>query len=167
MNRHSLTLLNSNNKDSLQGLSNTLGALATGYSNNFSFPIIEEFLNQDYLAKIKNDSIKLHLQKFSRNLNISRSHDDYIFNQYRTVIEPFFNKNINYPEVAIASQKKNLTPGGPATDFGGFSNNLELWNILSFKVEVLVEQKMELNHLLALMEKLDKEIMRELDRKPK
>ena len=163
MNRRSLTLLNTKNKDSLQRLSETLGALATGYSNSFSFPIIEEFLNQDYLAKIPNDSIKFHLQNFSRFLTISKSHDDYIFNQYRTVIEPFFNENINYQEVAVPAQKKNLIPGGPATDFVRFSNNLKLWNILSFKVEVLAEQKTELNQLLALMEVLDKELLKELE----
>lgn len=162
-NERSLELLHTRNVDSLAKMNETLGALATVYAYSFSFPMVEEFLGQDYLSKIQNDKIKQHLQLFSRYLDNSKAYDDYIFNQYRTVIEPFFNKNINYAEVALYAQKKNLHLGGPQTDYSAFLDNLELWNILSFKVEVLTEQQAGLYRLLELIKKLDQEITKELE----
>ena len=132
----SLTYLQSNDKDSLDLLKNTIGILASNKTTNFTSPIAEEFFEKGLLSKVKNDTIKLYLERFKVNSNRLNTYDDYLDAQYVNAIEPFFTKHINYSEVT-GNRRSLVISGGPKTDFGRFQGNLELWNLITFKIEAI------------------------------
>jgi hypothetical protein len=163
-NNRSLDIINLKNRDSLYLLKETLGALGTAYTSDFLFPIINEFLNEGYLAKIKNDSLKLGFQYFSIALNDLNSNDEYISNQYSTSIEPYFYNTINYAEVVHGGADLNeLKTGGPSTNYEQFYDNLELWNLLTFKVETTISQRRGVDRLNRILEFIDEKIQEELN----
>jgi hypothetical protein len=163
-NNRSLDIINLKNRDSLYLLKETLGALGTAYTSDFLFPIINEFLNEGYLAKIKNDSLKLGFQYFSIALNDLNSNDEYISNQYSTSIEPYFYNTINYAEVVHGGADLNeLKTGGPITNYEQFYDNLELWNLLTFKVETTISQRRGVDRLNRILEFIDEKIQEELN----
>ena len=162
-NNRSLDIINLKNRDSLYLLKETLGALGTAYTSEFLFPIINEFLNEGYLAKIKNDSLKLGFQYFSMALNDLNSIDEYISNQYSTSIEPYFYNTLNYAEVVHGGADLNeLKTGGPSTNYGQFYDDLELWNLLTFKVETTNSQQRRVDGLYRILEFIDEKIQEKL-----
>ncbi len=136
-NKRALRILNSKNLDSLDVLKGLLGATATNWISEYSFPITNEFLNQNYLSSIENDSLKSDFKFFTQILKRVEGVNNYNNVQYQNSIEPFFTQNINYSEVALKNYRKNLIIGGPKTDFRVLFENLEIWNILTFKLESL------------------------------
>ena len=140
-NNRSLDILNLKNRDSLHELKETLGALGTAFTVNLTFPMIDEFLREGYLARINNEDLKVWFQFFRITLNNINSLDDYISKQYSTSIEPYFYSRINYSEVAFISVRNQLKSGGPPNDYHQFYNDMELWNLLTFKNESLLHQK--------------------------
>lgn len=155
-NKRSLELLALNNKDSLPKLKETLGALGTSYVADFHIPVLQEFLDQDYLTKIKSDSLKIYMNDFIYVYKASKAMDDYSDEQYRVTIEPYFNKHINYALIAEARHREGLVVGGPSIDYNSFANNLELWNIITFKLETLNSQLRVLNGYTKILEGLQK-----------
>ena len=71
---------------------------------------------------------------------------DFNKTQYINTIEPFFNKNIKYSEVALQDYRKDLVQGGPKVNDENLFNNLELWNIITFKLEALLGESRMLEH---------------------
>ena len=55
--------------------------------------------------------------------------------QYLNSIEPFIIRSFNYQAVALKRYQDLLIPGGPPIDYTQFNENLELWNIVTFKLE--------------------------------
>ncbi|RED44568.1 hypothetical protein DFQ10_103255 [Winogradskyella eximia] len=165
-NRKTLEILSSNNKDSIPTLQKTLGALGTAWINDFNYPIIEEFMNEGYLAKVNNTKIKDELQAFSIQLNHFNTIDKGIGDQYSLTIEPFINKHLNYSQIALNRYKNSLVSGGPATDFEKLFNNLEAWNIVTLKLEMLIYQKNSLEVFKAMTERLTNLLNSELNLKP-
>lgn len=163
-NNRSLDIINLKNRDSLYLLKEILGALGTAYKSDFLFPVINEFLNEGYLAKVKNDSLKLGFQYFSMALKNINSSDEYISNQYSTSIEPYFYSTINYAEVVYGGADLNeLKTGGPSTNYEQFYDNLELWNLLTFKVKTTISQQRRIDRLYRILEFVDKKIKEELN----
>ena len=165
LNKKSLHILNLKNKDSLVHLNESIGALGTAYTANFTFPILEEFLEQGSLSKIKNDSLKYGFQAFKIAYNEVKEMDSYISNQYSTSIEPYFYKNINYANIVFDDYENQLVKGGPKTDYSKFFNNLELYNLLTFKLEALVSLKDRLDFLERVLIYIQEEIDVYLERK--
>ncbi|WP_458628413.1 hypothetical protein [Winogradskyella sp. PC D3.3] len=165
-NRKTLEILSSNNKDSIPTLQKTLGALGTAWVNNFNYPIAQEFMNEGYLAKVNNTKIKDELQAFSIQLNRFKTLDKGIGDQYLLTIEPFINKHLNYSQIALHMYKDSLVSGGPETDFERLFNNLEAWNIITLKLEMLVYQKYALQEFKAMRERLTNLLNSELNLKP-
>ncbi|WP_052158334.1 DUF6090 family protein [Lacinutrix jangbogonensis] len=162
-NNRSLDIINLKNKDSLYLLKETLGALGTAYRANFSYPIINEFLNEGYLSKVKNDSLKNGLQMFSILFEDLNSSDDYVFNQYTTAIEPYFYNTINYANVVHGgAHASGLKTVGPTTNYNQFYNNLKLWNLLTFKIESTVSLKWQVDRLYRTLETVDKILENEI-----
>nr|WP_092466202.1 hypothetical protein [Winogradskyella thalassocola] len=166
LNRKTLEILSSNNKDSIPTLQKTLGALGTAWINDFNYPIIEEFMNEGYLAKVNNTKIKDELQAFSIQLNHFNTIDKGIGDQYSLTIEPFINKHLNYSQIALNRYKNSLVSGGPETDFEKLFNNLEAWNIVTLKLEMLIYQKNSLEVFKAMTERLTNLLNSELNLKP-
>ncbi|MFD1063460.1 hypothetical protein ACFQ1Q_09405 [Winogradskyella litorisediminis] len=164
-NQRALKILNSKNSDSLDILKDLLGATATNWISEYSFPITDEFLNQNFLSEIKNDSLKANFKYFSQVLKITEGLNGYNNDQYRMTIEPFFAKNINYSEVALKNYKKFLIDGGPKTDLRPFFENLELWNILTFKLESLEIEYQMFDKAIKAFKSLKSEIKTELEKK--
>ena len=165
LNKRSLYILNLKQNDSITKLEETVGALGTAYKLNLTLPIIDEFLKQGYLSKIKNDSIKIGFQGIKIFVNDVKEIDNYVDNQYYTSIEPFFYKNINYANVALGHAKSDLIVGGPKTNYSKFYNNLELYNLLSFKLESLLAQKNRIETLIDALEYTQKKIKIELEKR--
>ncbi|TXE15937.1 hypothetical protein ES692_14365 [Psychroserpens burtonensis] len=69
--------------------------------------------------------------------DVSERIRDYNNTQYVNTIEPFFIKNINYSEVALPRYRDGLVQGGPQTNYETLFTNLELWNVITFKLEAL------------------------------
>lgn len=137
MNRRSLKILASGHPDSLPKLKETLGALGTAWTINTTLPVLEEFIAKGLITNIANDSLKAAFTGCKITLGRLDRMDDYLDEQYHRRIEPFFNKNINYSEVAMGRYQKSLEVGGPATDYKKLQGNVEAWNIITFKLELL------------------------------
>ena len=143
-------------------LKETLGALGTAFTANRTFPMIDEFMKEGYLSKIDNENLKVWFQFFSITLNNLHSLDDYVNDQYSTSIEPYFYRKINYAEVALPVVGEQLKSGGPATDYDQFYDDLELWNLVTFKIESLISQKSRVQTLLDAIEYINILIDQEL-----
>ena len=73
---------------------------------------------------------------------------------------------MNYSEVSLEGYRRNLIQGGPKTQIKDLYNNLEFFNILTFKVETFNIEigflSFYINALSKLSEKIDKRVI-ELD----
>ena len=164
-NQRALRILNSKNLDSLDILKDLLGATVTNWRSEYSFPITNEFLNQNFLSKIRNDSLKSDFKFFTKILKTIEEMNNFNNVQYQNRIEPFFTENINYSEVALERYRKNLIIGGPKMDFRLLLENLELWNILTFKLELLEYESQTFERTIYTFESLKSKIEIEIKEK--
>ncbi|MEO9887466.1 MAG: hypothetical protein ABJR05_09330 [Balneola sp.] len=135
LNKKTLNLLNSGTPDSLNELKNTLGALSTAWSLKLSYPVLNEFKNSGYLSKVPNTDLKQKFFVLNTIIEFTNTIDTYIVDQYLNSIEPFIIRSFNYQAVALKRYQDLLIPGGPPIDYTQFNENLELWNIVTFKLE--------------------------------
>jgi hypothetical protein len=56
-----------------------------------------------------------------------------------------------------------LKTGGPSTNYEQFYDNLELWNLLTFKVKTTISQQRRIDRLYRILEFVDKKIKEELN----
>ena len=131
----SLEIIKSKNKDSIPSLKKLLGTLATTWPVNYTMPITQEFIDLDFINKVENDSLKIMLKKYVRQIERSKGMADYNEAQYNDRIEPYINENINYREIVLGNLNSQLVVGGPNTDFEKLSKDLKFWNIVNFKIE--------------------------------
>jgi len=164
MNERTLKILNSKNHDSIPVLRETLGALGTAWVYTANFPITKEFISQGYLSKIKSNSTKAGFKDFVFIDELQGNMNKSINTQYHDQIEPFINKHINYGEVALPRYKSKLVEGGPLTDFESLFTNLELWNIVTFKLENLNSNISYHKGMIVRLKNLDKQILSELEK---
>ncbi|MCX7550510.1 hypothetical protein [Xanthomarina sp. F2636L] len=163
MTKRCLDILNTKNMDSIIYLKDNLGPLVTVRSQSFEFPMVKEFLSKDYTLKVKSKQTVKLLRKLQQQLsNINQVHD-YNNNQHQLVVEPFINKWINYSEVAFPNRKKLLVAGGPETQYDHLLNNLELWNLLTYKLEGYQTQTIRQESFTLLLQDLDKTLRKQLE----
>ena len=117
----------------------------------------------DLVNKIDDDSIRFYFKRYVRLINRAKDLDEYNTIQYNTSIEPFIIKNLNYSEVSLDSYKRNLIQGGPKTDMKDLYNNLEFFNILTFKVETFNLEIRFLNFYINALSKLSEKIDRRVN----
>lgn len=158
-----LKILDTKNPDSIPALKQLLGNTATFWGITLSFPVTDEFINQNLQSQIKNDSLKLYLKYLSEFRDFSDIQNDYTKTQYTNTIEPFFVKNINYSEIAVDYYKADLIQGGPKTDYNNLISSMELWNVATFKLETLNTGEYYLKSLNLLLENLITQIEKEID----
>ena len=161
--KRALKIIDSKNVDSLDVLKSLLGATATTWDVDYQFPITKDFISQNYLSKIDNDSIKWGFQELAWLFDYSERNRDYNSTQYVNTIEPFFIKNINYSEVALPSYREVLIPGGPKVNYVTLFTNLELWNIITFKLESLTGESTTLDYSIKNFERIKKCLENELE----
>ena len=161
--KRALKIIDSKNTDSINVLKNLLGATATTWDVNYGFPITKEFISQNYLSKIKNDTVKMNFEILVDLFDNSERTQDYNAMQYVNTIEPFFIKNINYSEVALLKYRKGLVKGGPKTNYETLFTNLELWNTITFKLESLTSESNNLGYSIKFFERIKEDLKTELE----
>ncbi|MCX7547103.1 hypothetical protein OS188_03960 [Xanthomarina sp. F1114] len=163
MTKKCLNILNSKNKDSIIYLKENLGPLVTVRTQSFDFPMVKEFLGKNYTHKAKSkETIKL-LRKLQQQLSHINQTHQYNTNQHQLVVQPFINRSINYSEVAFPNRKKLLVQGGPETKYENIFDNLELWNLLSYKLEGYQKQVIAQKKFTLLLQDLDKTLKKQLE----
>ncbi len=135
MQKEVLVILSSKDLEKIPELKKNLGAVATSWTNQYSFEIFDEFVSKGLLSEVSDPKLKTVLIELQDRIINFKGNDDYIDNQYNTLIEPYFSKYLNYAEVALPRYKKNLVQGGPETNFEALFNSMELWNVSTFKLE--------------------------------
>jgi hypothetical protein len=69
---------------------------------------------------------------------------------------------LNYQSIALERYQAFLVEGGPEVDYTQFSNDLKLWNQLTFKLETstnyLQQQRDIRNHIVEVIELLDNQL---------
>tara|TARA_R110001632_G_scaffold18408_5_gene57063 strand:- start:4887 stop:5618 length:732 start_codon:yes stop_codon:yes gene_type:complete len=130
-----LEILNTRDKNDIPELINVLGSVPTSWSSIQTVEIFDEFMSQGFLSKVEDENLKDALRELQDQLLDFKSMDIYVDNQYNTLIEPYFAKNINYSKIALPQYKKTLVQGGPKTDFEALFNSMELWNVATLKLE--------------------------------
>jgi hypothetical protein len=163
MNRRTLNILASKDTDSIPALKESLGALGTAWTLKVNLPVTQEFINQGYLSKVENDSLKSAFKDYSYALQRVDEMNDYTTAQYNDRIEPFINRRLNYSEIALPGYKKGLVQGGPQTDFESLFTDLELWNTVTFKLESLNSNRPDCEYVIARMKNLSSQVRNELE----
>ena len=69
---------------------------------------------------------------------------------------------MNYSEVSLEGYRRNLIQGGPKTQIKDLYNNLEFYNILTFKVETFNIEITFLNFYINVLSKLSDKINRKV-----
>ena len=162
-NRRALKIIDSKNRDSIHVLNNLLGATATTWQVDYDFAITKEFLNQNYLSKIKNDTLKMIFENLAGFLDRTEKTAEYNSTQYMNTIEPFFIKNINYSQAALSQYREGLINGGPPTNYEALFSNLELWNVITFKLELLNTESRTLGNAIIGFKSIRELLLRELE----
>ncbi|WP_432411426.1 hypothetical protein [Rasiella sp. SM2506] len=163
-NKSALKIMESKNTDSIPVFKNLLGATATFWDVEYHFPILKEFINQNHLSKMKNDTLKMDFEYLSRLLRRAEIQQDYNETQYVNTIEPFFIKHINYSEVALPNYRKSLIQGGPSSNYEALLTNLELWNIITFKLESLTNESLSLESSIIDFKIIKERVEKELEK---
>ena len=161
--KRALTIIDSKNTDSINVLQTLLGATATTWDVDYQFPITKEFVSQNYLSKIKKDTVKMYFEYLVSLFDNSERTRDYNSTQYISTIEPFFIKNINYSEVALPEYRKGLIQGGPKTNYEALFSNLELWNVITFKLELLTSESRTLDGAIKSFNLIKENLKKELE----
>ncbi|MBD0778937.1 hypothetical protein HPE56_14145 [Maribacter sp. ANRC-HE7] len=162
LNKRTLKVLASKNYDSIPVLKETLGALGTSWTLDVNFPVTEEFLNQGYLSKVQNDSVKLAFNYYVYSMKEIDIMEKFTSSQYNDRIEPYIIKNLNYSEIALPLYRKGLIPGGTPTNFELLFNDLELWNNVTLKMEGITLDIKSYKKIIESLNKLDEQILRQL-----
>jgi hypothetical protein len=131
-----------------------LGATATAWTFDIEFPITDEFIKKNYLTQVKSDSLKFYFKSLSSFRDNFMSINDYVQNQYLNNIEPYFIKHINYSEVAIQKNRNKLVFGGPSTNYEDLLNSLELWNVVTLKLETSNISRISIQNFIKFLNKM-------------
>jgi len=133
-----MKIVERNDIDSIPFLKQLIWPIGTTWPVEYSLPIIDEFINKDYLNQIDDDSLKSALKLYSIVKKNSISMGEFNREQYLNKVESYVNKNIEYLEIMDGSfWKRNEIGEHPRlkTDFKKLFNDLEFWNILTLKTE--------------------------------
>ena len=136
-----MKIIERNDLDSIPYLNKLIWPVGTSWPIRYELPILEEFMDKDYLNTVQNDSLKKTLKMYNR---IKESAIEMaVFNekQYLDKVESFINKNIEYLEIMESGMwKTNNINNHPRikTNFKKLYNDLEFWNILTLKTETFI-----------------------------
>lgn len=159
----SLKILNSKNKDSIIYLKEYLSPLVEVRNQNYNFPELNVLLNNGYIEKVKNkETVKL-LWKMQHQLDdINTAYNQNVM-RHISLIDPFVNTHLNYPEIASPEKKKLLMVGGPEINYENLQGNIELWNLLNIELGNYKMQRIRQLNLVDLMQKLSDNISTQIN----
>ena len=162
MQTRTLEILTTKNEENIPELTQNIGSVAMITTRSYSLETFEEFLKQGLITQVKNKELKQLLEDLELHFIKIKGGDDYANNQYNTLIEPYFARRINYAENAFFKSKDRLVSGGPQTDFKALFNSMELWNVVTFKLETTNAQSNGLNKVLETLTALKTSLEKEL-----
>jgi len=150
------------NADSIPVLKSLLGSLTVAGDPNISFPVLDEFYNQDLQVAIKNDSLKIYLERLLDLRLFRGQYSDFAVDQYVTNIEPFYIKHINYSQTATNNYHEEFVDKGPNIDYEDLIDSMEFWNIVALKLDTNSHTAGILENLIdtidQIIELLEKEV---------
>jgi len=165
----SLHYLKSNNPDTLQKLSTALNRIVMYNRNDFAFPVIEEFLDNGMLPKVRNDSLKILLRFFSSAVTKSAEVlDRDAFDEISNKIIPYLMPRANIMDIVSNNPLYETyysgmhIRGGPKTDFTQFSGDMEFWNLCALKLQTFNMQIIFLNYWIDYLHKVDAQLLMEM-----
>jgi len=157
-NRKILRILRDNRLDSIKVLEKLIGSTAVVAPIVYSFPNSEEFMNSDLISTHTPDAIRKNFIRFSYMIEEANRLNDYNLAQYQEGIEPFFRKHINYANSAHITYQEQFIKGGPETNLTLLFDNLEFWNLVTFKLEQLTTHMTYSERCIEFLEKHKREI---------
>ena len=142
-----LEILASKDESQAPELSDNLGSVATAWPSRYSFEVFDEFNQNKLLSKVSNSELKLMLEELKWRLQKIQLDDDFLVNQYYTSIEPYFARHINYSTVALPVYSSGFVEGGPEMDYTHLFQSMELWNVVTLKLETTNSQIKKLQEM--------------------
>ncbi|MAH82013.1 MAG: hypothetical protein CMC21_02005, partial [Flavobacteriaceae bacterium] len=88
-NKRVINILDKNQRDSIGVLKDILFHIQTVSNLKPNIPIFEEFLNQDFLPKIKDDSLRQNLKTYKFGLEMAETMNSFDREEQRDVVKPF------------------------------------------------------------------------------
>jgi len=136
-----MKIIERNDLDSIPYLNKLIWPIGTTWPISYELPILEEFMDKDYLNTVQNDSLKKTLKMYNRIKESAVDMAAFNQKQYLDKVESFINKNIEYLEIMESGMwKANNINNHPRikTNFKKLYNDLEFWNILTLKTETFI-----------------------------
>jgi len=150
------------NPDSIPVLNSILGSLTVAGDIQVSFPVMDEFYEQDLQVAITNDSLKIYLNGLLDMRSLRNQVSQWAIDSYLNNIEPFYLKHINYSKTATNGSKKGYVLAGPDTNFEELMNSMEFWNVITLKQEANNYSARILERTLYMLEKVSVFLEKEL-----
>ena len=136
-----MKIIERNDLDSIPYLNKLIWPIGTTWPISYELPILEEFMDKDYLNTVQNDSLKKTLKMYSRIKESAIGMATFNEKQYLDKVESFINKNIEYLEIIESEiwETKNINNHPRIkTNFKELFNDLEFWNVLTLKTETFL-----------------------------
>ena len=155
-------------KDSLPWIIGYSGTLKTNYGVDFyDFPILDEFIQLDYLNKIQDDSLRLWLKEYNKIQGYAEVAWNHTVERTNNIITPFLVKNFTYMDIFDSRSEKTdavIIPKNLRKNYEILYDNPEFLNIVALKTEtvdndiyVLEDAIESFNHILRNIKRYNKE----------
>ncbi|OEK06245.1 hypothetical protein [Roseivirga misakiensis] len=151
--KQSLLLINEKPSGYLDTLNNTIGALGTAWQARVTLPVFREFKDSGLFNDISDDTLKIRLVELEQATNYLKTFDGVIIDQYLNTIEPYIIKHLNYSRTSLPIYSERFIVGGPVDNLEEVANSLELWNILTLKLEAESGKRILLTSVANILEK--------------
>ena len=156
-----MKIIERNDLDSIPFMDELIWPIGTTWPIRYELPILEEFIDKEYLNNIQNDSLKKSLKMYSRIKDSANEMAAFNEKQYLDKVESFVNKNIEYLEIMRSDMWKTRNINDHPrikTNFKKLYDDLEFWNILTLKTETfLIELNRVKSHKKTFLE-IDKNL---------
>ena len=142
-----MKIIERNDLDSIPFIGELIWPIGTTWPIRYELPILEEFIDKEYLNNIPNDSLKKSLKMYSPIKDSAIEMAAFNEKQYLDKVESFVNKNIEYLEIIGSGMWKTRNINDHPrikTNFKKLYDDLEFWNILTLKTETFL---IELNRV--------------------
>ena len=141
-----MKIIERNDVDSIPYLKSIIWPLAQIWPVEYKLPILEEFIDKDYLNVVQDDSLKQVLKKYKKIKEGAQNMAEFDRKWYLDKVESWINKNVEYLEIRpsttytgyIFNDRNINNHPRIKTNFEGLFNDLEFWNLLTLKTETLL-----------------------------